>query len=293
MVTAIQDWFRNSLKLCGFSGKPPHGHRFQSKWCWARWGERPRWRPHFALGVLMPGNLVMERMQALAFKPRASVSSICRLATAWDQTILYQISILLPSRKGKLDLLYFSFASSVFSQADTFSNQISLALQSCLPLSSAFSNLTQSAAKFWHASPNTCEDPLLFCYLVFLLSSLPSKVGKQTNLRRNAETQLRGRPGIPETWEASNCKLHPILNLLSWTPLWKKIQRESLSKLYQISFFSWWWGSWIRGTFFRVFGGNSGHPQLRGSTRPPLEEAHTTWQDKNVEIDQDSDAPAP
>lgn len=169
-----------------------------------------------------------------------------------SKNILYQISILLASRKKKLDLLYFSFTSSVFSQADTFSNQILLALQSCLPLSSAFSNLRQSAAKFWHASPNTCEDPLLFCYLVFLLSSLPSKVGKQTNLRRNAETQLRGRPGIPETWEASNCKLHPILNLLSWTPLWKKIQRESLSKLYQISFFSWWWGSWIRGTFFRV-----------------------------------------
>lgn len=63
----------------------PHGHRFQSKWCWARWGERPRWRPHFALGVLMPRNLVMERMQALAFKPRVSVRSICRPATAWDQ----------------------------------------------------------------------------------------------------------------------------------------------------------------------------------------------------------------
>lgn len=45
--------------LWGFS-ETPHDHRFQSKWCWARWGERPRWRPHFALGVLMPGNLVME-----------------------------------------------------------------------------------------------------------------------------------------------------------------------------------------------------------------------------------------
>lgn len=166
--------------------------------------------------------------QALAFKPRASARSICRPATAWDQTILYQISILLPSRKGKLDLLYFSFASSVFSQfSDTFSNQILLALQSCLPLSSAFSNLRQSAAKFWHASPNTCEDPLLFCIpgIPLVVPTVQSRKTNQSSKKcrkHNSEADLE----FLSTWEASNCKLHPILNLLSWTPLWKKRSKE-------------------------------------------------------------------
>lgn len=128
----------------------------------------------------LPRSPVKERMQALASRPRASATEIKPSCTRFP---CYA--------QGRENWTYFSF-TSVLSQADTFSNQISLALQSCLPLSSAFSNLRQSAAKFWHASPNTREDPLIFCYLVFLLSSLPSKVGKQTNLRRNAETQLRG-----------------------------------------------------------------------------------------------------
>ena len=204
--------------------------------------------------------------QALAFKPRASARSICRPATAWDQTILYQISILLPSRKGKLDLLYFSFTSSVFSQfSDTFSNQISLALQSCLPLSSAFSNLRQSAAKFWHASPNTCEDHLFYfvTWPVFLWSSLPSKVGKQTNLRFEM---------LKHNSEADLEFLRPEkLQTASFTPSWiscpghlsdKKDPRESLSKLYQISFFSWWWGSWIRGTFSEFSAGTAVTPNF-------------------------------
>ncbi len=151
----------------------------------------------------------MGRRQALAvaFRPRASVCSICRPATE-----IKPFCTRFPCySQVRRENWTFSF-TPVFSQADIFSKQISLALQSCLPLSSAFSNLGMARGSVQLQNSETARLPtylwgylpiLLLCLFVclfvclfaclilfvcfirceiiptFLLLSLPSKVGNK------------------------------------------------------------------------------------------------------------------
>lgn len=261
MVTAIQDWFRNSLGSVGFLGNPTRSS-LPEQMMLGKMGWKATLKTSFCFRSL-DARQSGDGEQALAFKPRASVRSICRPATAWDQTNLYQISILLPSRKGKLDLLYFSFTSSVFSQfSDTFSNQTSLALQSCLPLSSAFSNLRQSAAKFRHASPNTCEDPLLFC-----IPGIPLVVPTVQSRKTNQSSKKCWNTTPRQTWNSWDLRSFKLQasphleSLVLDTSLKKDPKRVPFQVIPDFFLFL-----MVRildpGNFFQSLGGNSGHPNF-------------------------------